>query len=219
MAKVQLAGRPDGPTNAVLAAVLDTLLKLLHPVMPFVTETLWKTLTGGESLVIADWPQPSGFVLDGVAGGRVEDMQKLVTEVRRFRSDQGLNDRQRVPARMTAITEADLDTQVDAVRSLAWLTEPEDGFTPSAAVEVRLSRATVLVELDTSGTVDVEAERRRLQKDLAAAEKELAQTAAKLGNAEFLAKAPDAVVDKIRGRQRVAGEEVERITARLAGLR
>jgi valyl-tRNA synthetase len=145
-------------------------------------------------------------------------MQKLVTEVRRFRSDQGLNDRQRVPARLIGIAEADLDTQVAAVTSLAWLTEPADGFTPSAAVEVRLSRGTVLVELDTSGTVDVEAERRRLEKDLAAAKKELAQTTAKLGNEEFLAKAPDAVVDKIRGRQQVAGEEVERITARLAGL-
>jgi valyl-tRNA synthetase len=201
-----------------LAAVLDTLLKLLHPVMPFVTETLWKTVTGGESVVIADWPQPSGYGLDAVAGARIADMQKLVTEVRRFRSDQGLNDRQRVPARMAAITDADLGTQVDAVRSLAWLTEPADGFNPSAAVEVRLSRATVLVELDTSGTVDVEAERRRLQKDLAAAQKELSQSEAKLGNEEFLAKAPDAVVDKIRGRQQVAGEEVERITARLAGL-
>jgi valyl-tRNA synthetase len=218
LAKVQLASAPNGPTNAVLAAVLDTLLKLLHPVMPFVTETLWKTVTGGESVVIADWPQPSGYGLDGVAGARIADMQKLVTEVRRFRSDQGLNDRQRVPARMAAITEADLGTQVDAVRSLAWLTEPADGFNPSAAVEVRLSRATVLVELDTSGTVDVEAERRRLQKDLAAAQKELAQSDAKLGNEEFLAKAPDAVVGKIRGRQQVAGEEVERITARLAGL-
>jgi len=218
LAKVQLASAPNGPTNAVLAAVLDTLLKLLHPVMPFVTETLWKTVTGGESVVIADWPQPSGYGLDGVAGARIADMQKLVTEVRRFRSDQGLNDRQRVPARMAAITDADLGTQVDAVRSLAWLTEPDDGFNPSAAVEVRLSRATVLVELDTSGTVDVEAERRRLQKDLAAAQKELAQSEAKLGNEEFLAKAPDAVVDKIRGRQQVAGEEVERITARLAGL-
>ena len=85
-------------------------------------------------------------------------------------------------------------------------------------MEVRLSRGTVLVELYTSGTVDVAAERRRLEKDLATAEKDLAQTTAKLGNAEFLAKAPDAVVDKIRTRQQIAGEEVERITARLAGL-
>ncbi|KQY06309.1 valine--tRNA ligase [Mycobacterium sp. Root135] len=218
LAKVQLAERPDGPTNAVLATVLDSLLKLLHPVMPFVTETLWKTLTGQESVVIADWPQPSGYALDAVAGRRVADMQKLVTEVRRFRSDQGLNDRQRVPARLVGIAEADVSTQVAAVTSLAWLTEPEDGFTPSAAVEVRLSNGMVLVELDTSGTVDVAAERKRLEKDLAVAQKDLAQTTAKLGNEEFLAKAPDAVVDKIRTRQQVAGEEVERITARLAGL-
>ena len=145
-------------------------------------------------------------------------MQKLVTEVRRFRSDQGLNDRQRVPARLVGVGDADLEPQVPAVEALAWLTKPGEGFTPSASVEVRLSRGTVVVDLDTSGTVDVAAERRRLEKDLAAAEKELAQTAAKLDNAEFLAKAPDAVVEKIRARQQVAREEVERITARLAGL-
>jgi valyl-tRNA synthetase len=218
LAKVQLSEGVQH-TTGVLAAVLDTLLKLLHPVMPFVTEVLWKALTGGESLVIADWPEPSGFTLDRVAAQRVTDMQKLITEVRRFRSDQGLNDRQRVPARLSDIPEADLDAQVPAVSSLAWLTAPEDGFNPTASIEVRLSRGTVVVELDTSGTVDVAAERRRLAKDLAAAEKELASTTGKLGNDAFLAKAPTDVVDKIRGRQQVAREEVDRISARLAGLK
>lgn len=84
---------------------------------------------------------------------------------------------------------------------------------------MRLSDATVVVEVDTSGTVDVAAERRRLEKDLAAAQKELAGTSAKLGNDAFLAKAPADVVDKIRARQQVADEEVARITARLAALR
>jgi valyl-tRNA synthetase len=203
----------------VLAAVLDTLLKLLHPIMPFVTEVLWKALTGAESLVVADWPQPSGQGVDADAVRRIEDMQKLVTEVRRFRSDQGLGDRQRVPARLSDVAAADLDSQLPAVSSLAWLTDAADGFNASAAVEVRLSRGTVVVELDTSGTVDIAAERRRLEKDLAAAEKELAGTTGKLGNEAFLAKAPADVVDKIRGRQQVAREEVDRITARLAGLR
>ncbi len=140
---------------AVTAYVLDALLKLLHPVMPFVTETLWKALTGGESVVIAEWPQPSGIALDAVAAQRITDMQRLVTEVRRFRSDQGLNDRQRVPARLVGIAAADLGTQVAAISALAWLTDPADGFAPSASVEVRLSRGTVTVEVDTSGTVDV----------------------------------------------------------------
>jgi valyl-tRNA synthetase len=186
--------------------------------MPFVTETLWKALTGGESLVIADWPQLSGFTVDPVATQRIADMQKLVTEVRRFRSDQGLADRQKVRARLSDISVADLDTQVPAVSSLAWLTEPGDGFSPSAALEVRLSRGTVVVEVDTSGTVDVGAERRRLEKHLAAAQKELAGTTGKLGNEAFLAKAPADVVDKIRARLEVARDEVDRITARLAAL-
>ena len=217
LAKVQLAEHIQH-TTAVLAAVLDTLLKLLHPVMPFVTEVLWKQLTGGESLVIADWPETLGFTLDPVAAQRVADMQKLITEIRRFRSDQGLNDRQKVPARLSDIETADLDAHIPAVSSLAWLTAAEDGFSPSAAVEVRLSRGTVVVELDTSGTVDVAAERRRLEKDLAAAEKELAGTSGKLGNEAFLAKAPADVVNKIRSRQQLAREEVDRITARLATL-
>jgi valyl-tRNA synthetase len=218
LAKVQLAEGVQH-TTAVLAAVLDTLLKLLHPVMPFVTEVLWKTLTGEESIVIADWPQPSGFTVDLVATQRVADMQKLITEVRRFRSDQGLNDRQRVPARLSDIENADIEAQIPAVRSLAWLTKSDESFNPSAHVEVRLSRGTVVVEVDTSGTVDVAAERRRLEKDLASAEKELAGTAGKLGNDSFLAKAPADVIEKIRARQQLAREEVDRITARLAGLR
>lgn len=217
LAKVQLS-EGISHTTAVLAAVLDSLLKLLHPVMPFVTEVLWKALTGGESLVVAQWPTPSGFETDHAAAQRVADMQKLITEVRRFRSDQGLADRQKVPARLSEVEAAGLQAHVPAVTALAWLTPPGEGFSASASVEVRLSAATVVVEVDTSGTVDVDAERRRLEKDLAAAEKELSGTSAKLGNDAFLAKAPAEVVDKIRSRQQVAGEEVERIKARLAAL-
>ncbi|WP_431236626.1 valine--tRNA ligase [Mycolicibacterium aichiense] len=227
LAKVQLSeGLSD--TTAVLAAVLDTLLKLLHPVMPFVTEALWKALTGGsgaseatgeaESLVIAGWPTASGVALDQVAAQRIADVQKLVTEIRRFRSDQGLADRQRVPARLTGLDATGLDGQVAPVAALAWLTDAGADFTASAHIEVRLSAGTVNVEVDTSGTVDVAAERRRLEKDLAAANKELAGTTAKLDNEAFLAKAPDEVVAKIRGRQQLATEEVERITARLNEL-
>jgi valyl-tRNA synthetase len=220
LAKTQLAGGLSH-TAAVLATALDTLLRLLHPVSPFITEALWQAVTRCESLVIADWPEPSGISLDPVAVQRITDMQKLVTEVRRFRSDQGLADRQKVPARLLGMDSADLSTQVGAVTSLAWLTAPGPEFSSSVSLEVGLGPdlgSTVVVELDTSGTIDVGAERRRLEKDLTAAQKELVSTAAKLSNAGFLAKAPVAVVDDIRERQRVAREETDRITARLASL-
>ncbi|MCK0092421.1 valine--tRNA ligase [Rhodococcus sp. F64268] len=220
LAKVQLAEgsvHADG-TKTVLGTVLDALLRLLHPVIPFVTETLWKVLTGGESVVIADWPAAAGVAADADSSRRIGDLQKLVTEIRRFRSDQGLKPSQKVAARLANIDAAQLDAQVPAVQSLARLTSPEEGFSASASIEVRLSRATVTVELDTSGTIDIGAEIARLRKDLAAAEKELAGTTAKLGNEAFLSKAPAPVVEKITGRKQIAEEEIDRITARLKEL-
>ncbi|MFD4368142.1 valine--tRNA ligase [Rhodococcus sp. NPDC058521] len=220
IAKVQFAQGETvaDTTKSVLGNVLDALLRMLHPTIPFVTETLWKVLTGKESVVVAEWPTASGVPADARAAQRVDDMARLVTEVRRFRSDQGLKPSQKVTAVVHGIEGADLVEQMPAITSLARLKDSEGDFTATASVEVRLSKGTVTVELDTSGSVDLGAEKARLEKDLAAAQKELAGTDAKLSNESFLAKAPDAVVEKIRGRRQVASEEIERITARLGEL-
>ena len=207
-------------TRLVLGHVLDVVLRMLHPVIPFVTETLWTALTGGESVVIADWPTdvvPSDDAPQAVR--RVDDAQSLVTEIRRFRSDQGLKPGQRVPARISGVDQADLPTDLlDQVSALARLTPAADDFTATASLEVRLALSTVGVEIDTSGTIDLAAERRRLEKDLAAAHKELESTGAKLGNEAFLGKAPDHVVEKIRQRRDLAESEVDRITVRLQSM-
>ena len=209
-------------TQIVLGRVLDVVLRLLHPTMPFVTEVLWKALTGGESIVVAPWPTVAdtngGATKDEVAARRIEDADKLITELRRFRSDQGVKPSQKVPGRLD-FAAADLAGQEELVRNLANTTVPGEDFDPSASIEVRLSQATVEVTLDTHGAVDVEAERKRLEKDLAKANKELEQTGKKLGNENFLSKAPEEVVNKIKDRQQIAREEVERITSRLEGLK
>lgn len=208
-------------TKIVLGRSLDVVLRLLHPVMPFVTEVLWKELTGGDTLCTAAWPTDDdtngGAATDDVARRRIADQEKLITEIRRFRSDQGVKPSQKVPARID-FAAVDLSGQEDAVRSLARVDAPAETFAASASIEVRLSQGTVVVELDTSGAVDKDAERKRLEKDLAAAQKELDTTAKKLANEAFLAKAPEAVVQKIRNRQQVAQEECARITARLEEL-
>ncbi|WP_293791433.1 valine--tRNA ligase [uncultured Corynebacterium sp.] len=213
-------------TQIVLGRVLDAVLRLLHPAMPFVTETLWKALTDGEegysdSLVTAEWPgvdlTNGGVETDADAVRRMADVDKLVTELRRFRSDQGVKPSQKVPAALD-FAAADLVDFEEAVRSLVRLETPAEGFAETASIEVRLSQATIAVQLDTSGTVDVAAERKRLEKDLAAAQKELDNAAKKLGNENFLSKAPEKVVEGIRERQRVAQEEFDRITTRLEGL-
>ncbi|WP_405132771.1 valine--tRNA ligase [Nocardia sp. NBC_01388] len=228
LAKVQFAHSEERAANTrvVLGNVLDAVLRLLHPAMPFVTEQLWQALTtdaagvrtGVESIVIAEWPTSSGIATDEVAARRISDTQRLITEIRRFRSDQGLADSQKVAAKLIAIDTADLVAQQAEITNLARLTAPGDDFAATASLEVRLTNATVTVEIDTSGTIDLEAEARRLEKDLAAAQKELAGTTAKLGNEAFLAKAPDEVVAKITARKEIAESEVERIGARLAEL-
>ncbi|MCG8917072.1 valine--tRNA ligase [Actinokineospora sp. PR83] len=220
LAKVQIAegGERADATRAVLGHVLDTVLRLLHPVTPFVTEVLWKSLTGGESLVVADWPKPAGATADAAAAQRVEGVQKLVTEIRRFRADQGVKPGQRVSARLSGVDAAGLSAHTAAVTALARLTAPGETFAPSAALEVPLAGGAVTVELDLSGTVDVAAERKRLGKDLSVAEKELAQCEAKLGNPKFTDKAPADVVDKIRARRDTAAAEITRIRGRLDAL-
>src|ERR1700758_1122657 len=201
LAKVPLASDDSGAaetTRQVLGFVLDQLLRLLHPVMPFVTEELWTALTGEESVVVAAWPT---FVFaDRAAEAEISSMMRLVTEIRRFRSDQGLRPSQRVAARLTGIEATPLAGHEERIRSLLRLRPPSDGFTASASVEVE----GVTAELDVAGVIDVAAERRRMEKDLAAARAEAEQAARKLGNAEFTAKAPAAVVAKTRQRLEAA---------------
>ena len=145
-------------TQIVLGRVLDVVLRLLHPTMPFVTEVLWKALTGGESIVVAPWPTVAdtngGATKDEVAARRIEDADKLITELRRFRSDQGVKPSQKVPGRLD-FAAADLAGQEELVRNLANTTVPGEDFDPSASIEVRLSQATVEVTLDTLSLIHI----------------------------------------------------------------
>jgi valyl-tRNA synthetase len=215
LSKPVLAGDGAAATRRVLGEVLDTLLRLLHPVMPFVTDELWCALTGGDSVMVAPWPTPDEARRDAAAEAEVAALQKVVTEVRRFRSDQGLRPGQRVAARLTGLETTGLGGHETLIRSLARLEKPGDGFQATATITIS---GGVGVELDTRGSLDVAAERARLDKDLAAARKEVAGCSAKLANEAFLAKAPEPVVRKVRDRLAAAEAEVTRLTAALGAL-
>ncbi|WP_432090092.1 valine--tRNA ligase [Streptomyces sp. NRRL F-5630] len=208
----QAGGQPAEDARRVLGEVLDVTLRLLHPIVPFVTETLWTTLTGRESIVVTDWPKDSGF-RDAAAEAEIATLQRVITEVRRFRGDQGLQPGQRVPARLH-LDGTPLAPHEPAIRQLLRLQPEGEGFTATATLPVEGAE----VALDLSGTIDVAAERKRLTKDLAAAEKEKAQAEGKLGNEAFLGKAPEPVVEKIRGRLRKAEEDIVRLTGQLEKL-
>ena len=199
------------PSPRVLGHVLDQLLRLLHPIVPFVTDELWCALTGSTgSVMVASWPSVDAELIDDAAEAEVEQLQRVVTEVRRFRSDQGLKPGQRVAASVKGI-----EAHETLVRSLARLDPPSDGFAATATVTIT---GGVTVALDTRGAIDVAAERARLTKDRAAAEKEITQANAKLGNEAFLGKAPAEVVAKLRDRLDAAQADLVRIDEALARL-
>jgi len=215
LSKPVLGGPQGQQTRRVLGHVLDSLLRLLHPVIPFVTEELRTALSpAGGSIVVAAWPGADERYVDGAAEAELAAVQRVVTEVRRFRADQGVRPSQRVAARLDGLAEAGLAAHEGLIRSLARLDESAD-FAATAKLAVA---GGVSVSLDTRGTIDVAAERARLTKDLAAADKEITQCRAKLDNAAFTAKAPAAVVAKIGDRLAAAEADKARITAQLAAL-
>jgi valyl-tRNA synthetase len=221
-------------TRRVLGHVLDQLLRLLHPVIPFVTEELWCALTsvrgtadeveavdggtalqlaGVHSVMVSAWPVADPSYVDDEAEAELAALQRVVTEVRRFRSDQGVKPGQRVSARLVDLV--GLAAHEPLIRSLARLDDAGADFAATATLAVG---GGVGVELDTRGSIDVAAERARLRKDRAAAEKEAAQCRAKLDNPAFVGKAPEQVVGKIRDRLAAAEAELDRLSQQLDAL-
>jgi valyl-tRNA synthetase len=203
------SGNAEG-TKRVLGHVLDQLFRLMHPVMPFITEQMWTTLTGGESLVVAQWPVANAAHVDKKAEALVSELQEIITEVRRFRNDQGIKTSLKIPGRIVAT--GDIAKYASAV---AFVVRMELGdITPSAKCEA----AGVTIEFDLTGSIDVVAERARLEKDLATASKDKQTAEVKLNNQGFMAKAPENVLVEIRERLAKTSADIERITAALAAL-
>jgi valyl-tRNA synthetase len=226
LAKAALYGSDEAAAHAtrqVLGEVLDRLLRLIHPLLPFVTEELWTSLTGAESVVIARWPGEVAAGADGAlpelpadlaAEAEIEALMRLVTEVRRFRSDQGLRPSQQVPARLAGLGDTVLADHEGRIRTLLRLVEPGPDFAPTASLQAE----GVTIDLDTAAGLDVAAERKRLAKDLAAAEADIEAALRKLSSQSFVERAPAEIVAKNRDRLAAAQAEAARLTERLAAL-
>ena len=210
LSKESFASGDCADTKRVLGFVLDQLFRLMHPIMPFITETMWTALTGGESLVIAQWPVAHPDHLDKKSEKLIVELQEIITDVRRFRNDQGIKTSQKIPARFIAPAKIN-----EYAGAMAFVLRLELGeITPSAHCEI----GAVKVEFDLTGSIDVAAERARLEKDLATAQKDKQTAEVKLNNQGFMAKAPDSVVIEIRERLEKTTADIQRITAQLSQL-
>jgi valyl-tRNA synthetase len=202
------------------AYVLGTVLRLLHPVTPFVTEELWDRFGYGEacSLIRAPWPEP--LVIEGVEAARteIEWVIRFIGEVRTIRAEMNVP-----PATLTPILLRDArpamlaraQDWMEALRRLARASDvkPLAGEMPRRAAQGLVDEATLIIPL--AGVIDLDAERARLGKELAKAEQEAEKIAKKLGNPQFVSRAPEEVVQENRERLEAARQEIARLRAAL----
>jgi valyl-tRNA synthetase len=212
--------------RAVLLHVLEEVLRLLHPVMPFLTEEIWQRLPHrGATIAAAPWPRPrqDDPALDAAAEKHMEALMEIVGRVRNLRAEVNIDPGRRVPVLVRprdAETRTLLESEGDLVRTLARLESLR--LTDDLAADGPAARAVAAgadVALPLAGILDVEAERRRLEREIERLTKERAGHAGRLQNADFLARAKPEVVDKVRGIDREIGERLDRLEATLRSLR
>lgn len=199
-------GQEEAEARRIAPKVLAEAIRLLHPMMPFITEELWeKVFAGQDMLITSAWPETL-TVDHGEAAAEIGFVVDLVTAVRSIRNEMNVPASAR-PGLVLRGGVDRLDGKIDrnrnALERLARVTEI------SIAETLPEQSALGVVDgiefaLPLEGILDFDAERARLKKDIAAAEKEMAKLEGKLNNPGFLAKAPEAVVEE--NRQRLADE-------------
>jgi valyl-tRNA synthetase len=197
-----------------LGVVLRDVLKLFHPATPFVTEELWSHLGDGSTLLItSSWPEVPEFD----SPESVESLQKIVSDIRRFRSQHHIANKADVPVIVTS-SDGLPEWWLSQVASLS-NSQPAMGERPDpVAGHTRLSAPGVEAYIPLAGLVDVDAERPRLEKAIAEIEANVEKSKAKLQNANFVDRAPEEIVAAERARVDDMGQELEKQRSLLAEL-
>ena len=217
-----IKGVIDQETKEVAGWVLDQILVMLHPFMPFVTEELWNAMGDRPyPLILAQWPMPDARALDPQAGPEIDWLIRLVSGIRAARADLSVPPGSVVPfsyATTSDLTHARLERHVPSLRRLARVSQLFDppGGTSSASVQVVVDEATFSLHLE--GLIDIEAERVRLTKAAEAAEKERAARAARLANPNFDERAKPEAVEKARADHAEKAAEADKYRAALKRL-
>jgi valyl-tRNA synthetase len=209
----------DEESKAVAGWVLDQILVMLHPFMPFVTEELWSKLGEREyDLIVAKWPIADARAIDPEAGKEIDWLIRLVSEVRSSRTELNVPPGARLPVYLrdaSAETQARFERLAPAIARLARIDRAE-GEASGGAAQVVVDEATFVLPLE--GVIDLAAERTRLTKAIEAAAKERDGLAGRLNNPSFVERAKPEAVEKARADHAEKSAEAERLTAALARL-
>lgn len=207
----------------VLATVLVSAMKLLHPYMPFITEEIYQCLPHeAESIMISKWPVADESLIDPEAERGMNAIMDSIKAIRNMRAEVNANPGKKIPAIM--LVSEDLREVVDHNDSYIKLLggidnlelRPLNGEKPENAMAAVVTGIEVYLPL--AGLIDVEKETQRLSKELAAMEKDLQRAGGKLNNAGFLAKAPEDVIAKERAKYEELSGKIEAVKKRMAYL-
>ena len=216
-----LSDQHKAATRRTLLEVLELLLRISHPIMPFITETLWLQIApklgiSGASVMVQAYPESSQLPTDDDAQQQIEWLKSLITALRNIRGEASIKPSLGIPLllqdgdqqdRVQAAQAAEMLKRLANVTSIDWL-EPGQEPPPNALALVGDLR--VMVPL--AGLIDVDAERARLTKELSRCEADLGRITGKLSNDNFVSKAPAEVVAKERQR----AQELQTTLATLA---
>jgi len=226
LAKPRLAVGGDDArrVGAVLAYALDVTMRLLHPVMPFVTEELGRALRDVDTITLGPWPLERPGDLDEAAEADMADLQEAIAAVRRFRAEHGVPPARRPRLAIVAPGEHQADlfrAEAESIRRLARLEAVEvvaAGAGAAGQPAAKLLAAGAELYLPLAGLLDLDEELSRLEGERAGLERERGRAEAKLANRDFLEKAPAAVVGKARARLAEVDAALAKVAERLKEL-
>jgi valyl-tRNA synthetase len=213
-------GEIDVESRSVAGWVLDQILVMLHPFMPFVTEELWNAM--GERpypLILARWPVPDARALDPEAGPEIDWLIRLVGAIRAARAELNVPPGARLPLLVHdagTVTAKRLERHAAALQRLARIETISTEMAQGGAAQIVVDEATFVLPLE--GVIDIAAEKARLAKAAEAAEKERDSLAARLANPSFVERARPEAVDKARADHDEKASDAEKYRAALARL-
>ena len=207
----------------VLATVLVSAMKLLHPYMPFITEEIYQCLPHeAESIMISKWPVADESLVDPEAERGMNAIMDSIKAIRNMRAEVNANPGKKIPAIMLVSEDlrevvAHNDSYIKLLGGIDNLElRPLNGEKPENAMAAVVTGIEVYLPL--AGLIDVEKETQRLSKELAAMEKDLQRAGGKLNNAGFLAKAPEDIIAKERAKYEELSGKIEAVKKRMAYL-
>ena len=226
MTKPVLQG-PDGPakdeTRATAAFVLDHIIRIMHPFMPFITEELWARMAGERArdqlLVLSDWPLLVGLD-DAVARSEINWLVRLIQDIRAVRAEMNVPAGAMMPAVIVGAGRTTLDrlsVHDETLRRLARLSDIVLSDQPPPG-SLRVVAEEAILALPVAGIVDLAAERKRLDREQAKLGEEIAKIDAKLGNPDFRARAPEDVIEEQNERRASAQSRLMRVKEGVAAL-